>query len=62
MKNKINEIASEKPADLKNQKMTRKQAIKKSSLYAISAATAMILLGTPGKAQAQASPAPPPAW
>ncbi len=62
MKNKIAEIANQKTADLQNQKMTRKQAIKKSGLIAVSAATTMILLGSPNKAQAQTSPAPPPPW
>lgn len=63
MKKKIEEIAGEKLTDLKAAKMTRKQAIKKSGYIAVSAATMMILLSNPNKAQAQeTSPAPPPAW
>jgi len=61
MKNKIKEIASEKITDLDEKKITRKQAIKKAGLFAVSAATMMVLLSNPSKAQA-ASPAPPPAW
>jgi len=61
MKNKIKEIAREKISELEEKKITRKEAIKKTGYIAISAATMMILLSNPNKAQA-ASPAPPPAW
>lgn len=61
MKKKIEEMASDKLTDLKAAKMTRKQAIKKSGYIAVSAATMMILLGSPNKAQA-ASPEAPPIW
>lgn len=63
MKKKIEEIANEKITDLKTKKMTRKEAIKKSGYIAVSAATMMILLSNPNKAQAQAtSPSAPPSW
>ncbi len=62
MKKKIEDIAKEKMADLKEKKMTRKEAIKKSGYLAVSAATMMILLGKPDNAQAQGSPAAPPPW
>ena len=61
MKNKIKEIAPKKITDLEEKKITRKEAIKKTGYIAVSAATMMILLSNPNKAQA-ASPAPPPAW
>jgi hypothetical protein len=61
MKNQPIEIAKEKLDDLKDKKITRKEAIKKSGYIAVSAATMMILLGNPQKAQAS-SPAPPPLW
>ena len=61
MKNKIKEIARKKITDLEEKKITRKEAIKKTGYIAVSAATMMILLSNPNKAQA-ASPAPPPAW
>jgi len=62
MKKKIEEIASEKLTDLNAAKMTRKQAIRKSGYIAVSAATMMILLGNPNKAQAASFPAPPGPW
>ena len=61
MKNKIKEIAGEKISELEEKKITRKEALKKTGYIALSAATMMILLSNPNKAQA-ASPAPPPAW
>jgi len=61
MKNKIKEIAGEKISELEEKKITRKEALKKTGYIAPSAATMMILLSNPNKAQA-ASPAPPPAW
>ena len=64
MKKKIEEIAKEKIADLKDKKMTRKEAIKKSGFIAVSAATMMILLGSPNNANGQpaTSPAPADPW
>lgn len=47
-------------ADNTDEKISRKDAIRKASYYGISAATLMILLGTPKTASA--SPAAPPAW
>jgi hypothetical protein len=61
MKKKIEEIAKKTIVDLDEKKISRKQAIKKTGYIALSAATMMILLSNPNKAQA-ASPAPPPAW
>jgi len=63
MKNKIKEIARKKITDLEEKKITRKEAIKKTGYIAVSAATMMILLSNPEKAQAQtSSPAPPTFW
>ena len=61
MKNKIKEIAGEKISELEEKKITRKEALKKTGYIALSAATMMILLSNPNKAQA-ASPSAPPAW
>ena len=61
MKKKIQEIASNEMKGLKERKISRKEAIKKTGFIVASAATMMILLSNPNKAQA-ASPAPPPAW
>jgi len=61
MKKKIEEIAKKTIVDLEEKKISRKQAIKKTGYIALSAATMMILLSNPNKAQA-ASPAPPPTW
>jgi len=61
MKKKIKEIKSEKVADHSDNKITRKEAIKKTGYIAVSAATMMILLGSPKKAQAS-SPAPVNPW
>jgi hypothetical protein len=52
MKIEIEEIAKNK--------ITRKEAIKKSGYFALTAATTMILLSTPKKASA--SPAGPTQW
>ena len=63
MKKKIEEIAKKTIDDLEGKKITRKQAIKKTGLIAISAATMMMLLSSPEKAQAASSgPALPPGW
>ena len=61
MKKKIEEIAKRTIDDLEQKKITRLQAIKKTGLIAMSAATMMILLSNPAKAQS-ASPAPPTVW
>jgi hypothetical protein len=46
---------------LGNMKMTRKEAFKQSGYIALSAATMMMLLGNPAKAQ-EGSPAPLDPW
>lgn len=61
MKSKAKEIEQKKNVGIKGEKISRKDAIKKSGYYAVSAATMMILLSNPNKAQA-ASPAAPPQW
>ena len=50
-----------KPEESTTPLIDRKQAIKKAGFIALSAATMMILLSKPEKAQA-VSPAPPPVW
>lgn len=64
MKKKIEEIAKEKMEEPIGQLISRKEAIKKVGYIAVSAATMMILLSNPSKAQAaeETSPAPPPPW
>jgi len=64
MKKTIQNIAKENIAGLKDKKITRKEALKKSGYVALAAATTLILLGTPNKAQADSSPGPsnPPIW
>ena len=57
MEKKIDEIKKELSV-IKDKPITRKEAIKKTGLIAASAATMMLLLGTPQNAAA--SPAPPP--
>lgn len=47
-------------AENTGEKISRKEAIRKAGYYGVSAATLMILLGTPKTAAA--SPASPPAW
>jgi hypothetical protein len=54
---KIEKKLDEKIADIGAKKMTRKEAIRKSGLMAVTAATTLILLSSPNKAQA-ASPGP----
>lgn len=61
MKRKDNEIAKKLEDVTSKEVISRKQAIKKTGYMALTAATAMILLSNPKKAQA-ASPAPPSAW
>jgi hypothetical protein len=58
MKKEIQKIAKKEMESLREKKISRKEAIKKAGYMAISAATTMILLGTPKTASA--SPAPPP--
>jgi hypothetical protein len=60
MKNKIVEIAKKELDQIQAKKISRKEAIKKTGLIAVSAATMMLLLKSP--AQASGSPAPPPIW
>jgi len=63
MKKKIENIAKEKTEEPKGKLITRKEAIKKTAYIALSAATMMILLSNPDKAQAaETSPASPPPW
>lgn len=61
MKNKIQQIAKKGLAEISEKKISRKEAIKKTALITVSAATMMMLLSSPNKAQA-VSPAPPPIW
>lgn len=58
MKKKLQEFAKKEQEVIQENKISRKEAIKKTGYIAISAATAMILLGSPKTASA--SPAPPP--
>jgi len=57
MKKKIEDIAKKKLAELDEKKISRKEAIKKTGLIAVSAATRMMFL-SPNNAQAQSSPPP----
>lgn len=61
MKNIVQEIAKKELVAISEKKISRKEAIKKTALITVSAATMMMLLSSPNKAQA-ASPAPPPTW
>lgn len=51
MKKEIETLAKNTVADIANKPISRKEAIKKTSLLAVSAATTMLLLNSP-KAQA----------
>jgi hypothetical protein len=63
MKKKEATIAKEITEDTNSNLITRKEAIKKTAYIALSAATMMILLSNPQKAQAaETSAAPPPPW
>ena len=62
MKKKTEETTGEKISGFKDKKITRKEAIRKTGYIAVSAATMLILLGSPNKAQAQGSAAPPGVW
>lgn len=61
MKNKIQEVAKKELEKLTEKKISRKEALKKTGYIAVSAATMMMLLSSPNKAQAL-SGAPPPIW
>jgi hypothetical protein len=63
MKNKMQNLAKDESEMVFNKKMSRKEAIKKTGLVAVSAATMMMLAGSPMKAHA-GSTAPPtmPGW
>ena len=61
MKKKIEEISKENLPGLKDKKISRKEALRKSGFIALSAATTLILLGSPNKAAAT-SPVDPPPW
>ena len=52
MKKEIKDITTVKKVESNDKKITRKKAIKKTGYIAISAATMMILLSNPYKAQA----------
>lgn len=56
MKNKEKEVTSV------DQKIDRKQAIKRAGFYAASAAGMISLLGSPKKSAAASLPPAPPAW
>jgi hypothetical protein len=62
MKKKPDEISKEHLPGLKDKKISRKEALRKSGFIALSAATTLILLGSPNKAHATGSPASPPPW
>ncbi len=58
MKKRTEVIGNENRAENKDNKMTRKEAIRKSGYLAVSAATMMILLSSPNNAQAASSTTP----
>ncbi|WP_423129371.1 hypothetical protein [Gaoshiqia sp. Z1-71] len=63
MKNRTKEVVQKKTDDVEVEKISRKDALKKTGYYAFSAATMMILLSNPNKAQAASpGPAAPPRW
>lgn len=59
MKKKTVALTETKNVDMKENMISRKEAIKKTGYMAFSAATMMILLSSPSQAQAS-RPAPPP--
>jgi len=61
MKNNRRKTTTGKSEKLKDQKISRKKAIKKTGYIAVTAAASIIMLNVPNKAQAS-SPAPPPDW
>jgi len=60
MKKKTVALTEKKNVDMKENMISRKEAIKKTGYMAVSAATMMLLLSSPSQAQAS-RPAPPPA-
>jgi hypothetical protein len=60
MKNKTEETPEDSLDRLKNKKMTRKEALKKSGYIALSASTMLMLLSNPQKAQAMSTAPPAP--
>lgn len=60
MKREIEEIANNTVEEPGHKKITRKEVLKKSGYFALTAATMMILLSTPKKAAA--SPTGPTPW
>jgi hypothetical protein len=58
MKKKFVDITKKELQGLQENKISRKEALKKTGFIVLSAATTMVLLKSP--AQAAASPAPPP--
>jgi len=62
MKKEKKDITTENITESKEKNITRKEAIKKAGYIALSAATMMILLSNPLKAQADTSPAPVDPW
>lgn len=62
MKNITDKISKDNISTSDDKKISRKDAIRKSGFIALSAATTLILLGSPNTAAAQTSPANPPPW
>ena len=62
MKKEKKDIVTENQVESNEKKITRKEAIKKAGYIAFTAATMMILLSNPLKAQADTSPAPVDPW
>jgi hypothetical protein len=58
MKNKIDDIINPELESTQDKKINRKEAIRKAGFVALSAATMMMLVGSPNTAQA-ASAGPP---
>lgn len=57
-----NEKENKKAEEINENLISRKDAIRKASYVALSAATMMLLLNKPDKAVAASAPAPPPGW
>jgi hypothetical protein len=62
MKKNISDIAKKVVDDLDQKKITRKQAIKKTGLIAVSAASMMMLLGSNAQAASPGITPPPGGW
>lgn len=62
MKKENKDIKTENITENNDKNITRKEAIRKVGYIAFSAATMMILLSNPLKAQADTSPAPVDPW